>query len=180
MLSLLIGLVVAVGLAGLVGVVPGVSVVVPLLMVVGFLVIARRSVRRMQLGHWVEVDEMEDEGADVSRAADSPLTEETSAGVLAVGMDDEEPTISLTAAQCEAAAAKVTSERVAMSMSSPAGSLWDPLPVTLPTYVDAPVARRTLRTIALNEPGVWSSGRAEQPADDHDDPVDEVPRVVNG
>ncbi len=40
-----------------------------------------------------------------------------------------------------------------------AASLWDPLPVTLPTYVGKPMASRTVRTIDLNEPGVSSSGR---------------------
>lgn len=40
-----------------------------------------------------------------------------------------------------------------------AASLWDPLPVTLPTYVGKPVVARTVRTIDLNEPGVLSSGR---------------------
>lgn len=39
--------------------------------------------------------------------------------------------------------------------------LWDPLPMTLPTYVDAPAARRTVRTIDLDSTGVWSSGRSE-------------------
>jgi len=39
------------------------------------------------------------------------------------------------------------------------GSLWDPLPVTLPTYVGKPKAARTVRTIDLTEPGVSSSGR---------------------
>lgn len=43
------------------------------------------------------------------------------------------------------------------------GTLWDPLPVTLPTYVTkAPAARRTVRTIELGEPGAWTSGRTEQ------------------
>jgi hypothetical protein len=41
------------------------------------------------------------------------------------------------------------------------GSLWDPLPVTLPTYVTKPKARRTVRTIDLSEPGTWSAGRSE-------------------
>jgi hypothetical protein len=48
------------------------------------------------------------------------------------------------------------------------GSLWDPLPVTLPTYVSAPKAPRTLRTIDLSEPGTWSSGRL--PAEPVEDP----------
>jgi|tagenome__1003787_1003787.scaffolds.fasta_scaffold20976855_5 hypothetical protein len=41
------------------------------------------------------------------------------------------------------------------------GSLWDPLPVTLPTYVTKPKATRTVRTIDLTEPGAWTSGHTE-------------------
>lgn len=41
-------------------------------------------------------------------------------------------------------------------------ALWDPVPVTLPTYVGKPVAtRRTVRTIDLEGTGVWTSGRTE-------------------
>ena len=46
----------------------------------------------------------------------------------------------------------------------PAGDpdLWDPLPMTLPTYVTKPAAtRRGVRTIALDDAGVWTSGRTE-------------------
>jgi hypothetical protein len=40
--------------------------------------------------------------------------------------------------------------------------LWDPMPVTLPTYVTKPAAaRRTVRTIDLDSTGVWTSGRTE-------------------
>jgi hypothetical protein len=39
--------------------------------------------------------------------------------------------------------------------------LWDPVPVTLPTYVSKPAARRTVRTIDLDSTGVWTSGRTE-------------------
>lgn len=41
-------------------------------------------------------------------------------------------------------------------------SLWDPMPVTLPTYVSKPAAqRRGVRTIDLDSSGVWTSGRTE-------------------
>jgi hypothetical protein len=41
-------------------------------------------------------------------------------------------------------------------------ALWDPVPVTLPTYVGKPAAaRRTVRTIELDDTGVWTSGRSE-------------------
>ncbi|KRF16785.1 hypothetical protein ASG90_11110 [Nocardioides sp. Soil797] len=43
--------------------------------------------------------------------------------------------------------------------------LWDPLPVTLPTYVSKPAAvRRSVRTINLGEPGAWTSGRTDEDA----------------
>jgi len=40
-------------------------------------------------------------------------------------------------------------------------ALWDPVPVTLPTYVSKPAAPRTVRTIDLDDTGVWTSGRSE-------------------
>ena len=41
-------------------------------------------------------------------------------------------------------------------------TLWDPVPVTLPTYVSKPAAtRRTVRTIDLDATGVWTSGRTD-------------------
>jgi hypothetical protein len=40
-------------------------------------------------------------------------------------------------------------------------SLWDPMPVTLPTYVSKATAERTVRTIDLDSTGVWTSGRTE-------------------
>ena len=44
-------------------------------------------------------------------------------------------------------------------------TLWDPVPVTLPTYVTKPAAtRRTVRTIDLDDSGVWTSGRTDADA----------------
>ena len=41
-------------------------------------------------------------------------------------------------------------------------ALWDPMPVTLPTYVGKPAAQaRSVRTIDLDSSGVWTSGRTE-------------------
>jgi len=42
------------------------------------------------------------------------------------------------------------------AMRDPA--MWDPVPVTLPTYVSKPAATRTVRTIDLEAEGVWTSG----------------------
>jgi hypothetical protein len=43
----------------------------------------------------------------------------------------------------------------------PAPGSWDPMPVTLPTYVSKPVATRSVRTIDLDSTGVWTSGHSE-------------------
>ena len=44
-------------------------------------------------------------------------------------------------------------------------SLWDPMPVTLPTYVAKPAAApRSVRTIDLDSTGVWTSGRTDADA----------------
>jgi hypothetical protein len=69
-------------------------------------------------------------------------------------IDPDEDTVALEVALLDAVA--VPTEE--------GGSLWDPLPVTLPTYVTKPKARRTVRTIDLNEPNTWTSGRTEEDA----------------
>lgn len=68
------------------------------------------------------------------------------------------------------------------------GSLWDPLPVTLPTYVNKARARRTVRTIELT--GISSSGHdesasalareAEASAQESETAVDTTQRKVVG
>jgi len=52
----------------------------------------------------------------------------------------------------------------ALAPTADGGTLWDPLPVTLPTYVGKPTAKRTVRTIDLGEPGTWTSGRTAEDA----------------
>jgi hypothetical protein len=56
-----------------------------------------------------------------------------------------------------------TPEAVTPDASTPPRDpkLWDPVPVTLPTYVSKPPARRSVRTIDLDATGVWTSGRTE-------------------
>ena len=50
---------------------------------------------------------------------------------------------------------------VVPDQAAAADGLWDPVPVTLPTYVSKPPARRSVRTIDLDSTGVWTSGRSE-------------------
>lgn len=59
--------------------------------------------------------------------------------------------------------AEVVDEETSTMDAVPAEpGLWDPVPVTLPTYVNKPTApRRAIRTIDLDDSGVWTSGRVE-------------------
>ncbi len=48
------------------------------------------------------------------------------------------------------------------SVSAQTGEpVWDPLPITVPTYVSKPRAGRTVRTIEFGQPGAWTSGHIE-------------------
>jgi hypothetical protein len=57
------------------------------------------------------------------------------------------------------------------------GTLWDPIPITLPTYVSKPLAPRTVRTIDLSGPGTPSSARHDSPvtADAPESASDSIP-----
>ncbi len=59
------------------------------------------------------------------------------------------------------ASGETLAEEVATESPPRDPKLWDPVPVTLPTYVSKPPARRTVRTIDLDATGVWTSGRTE-------------------
>lgn len=93
---------------------------------------------------------------------------------------DVEDTIGLSRDQLAAAVA----DPVDPAPLADEGSLWDPLPMTLPTYVHKARARRTVRTIELTQTaGVTSSGHdqadsalvaaAEQAEAALDEPVEE-------
>ena len=49
----------------------------------------------------------------------------------------------------------------APSIATTGELVWDPLPVTVPTYVTKPRAGRTVRTIDFAQPGAWTSGHVE-------------------
>ena len=56
--------------------------------------------------------------------------------------------------------------------------LWEPIPVTTPTYVSKPLAPRTVRTIDLSGPDVTSSARHTEPPVADAQASDEVADVV--
>lgn len=67
----------------------------------------------------------------------------------ALVVEPDEDTIGLTA----------DDRAAALADEMPRGAVWDPRPLTLPTYIAKPRARRVPRTLALDEAGVSSSGR---------------------
>jgi hypothetical protein len=57
---------------------------------------------------------------------------------------------------------------------------WQPRPVPLPTYVTAPQSRRVIRSIDLSAPGAWTSGRLHPPATENNapPPAEPLPQAV--
>ncbi|QNN51568.1 hypothetical protein [Nocardioides mesophilus] len=150
-------------------VLPWWSVTVPSGLVVLFLLVCRTQVRRMRSAGWT---------ADLEQALadESPVVIDPVAGQVRRAARVEAPYGTPVAPAARNAQGFVEVDPDDDTMSIPAvvdavvmatvdgGSLWDPLPVTLPTYVTKPKARRTVRTIDLGEPGTWTSGRTAEDA----------------
>lgn len=151
-LSLLVlaGLVVASLAAG--GLVPWWSVAVPGGSVACWLVLARWQLSRTRTSEWEDA---------LRSAAVAPAVPVEPCG----DEPDESPTVEMAAIGSVPREQLVEQCVVAAPVSTADGrSLWDPLPVTLPTYVTKPRAERSVRTVDLTGDGVWSSGRL--PADE--------------
>jgi hypothetical protein len=181
-LRVLVALTFFTGAVSVLGVIPRWSAAVPLVVIVAFLVVARRQVRRANESYWRRAADARGATPNVVRPPDPVVdtphefipvgprgkgargsTEARPASGDAQDPSDDEPTITLSAAQVAAAARGDLSEDrvVAVRLSTSDGSsLWDPLPVTLPSYVDKPVAKRTVRKITIGESGTWSAGHA--------------------
>ena len=172
---------VTVGVAAF-GYAPWWSVAVPVALTLLYLVLCRRQVRRENDAFWVdETTAPLDEDREVAprRAIrvdapyGTPLRPAAQQDYDEVSADEDTVALSVTAVAAAIAATSakeadlaaqraVEVQTVAVAVPTvDGGSLWDPLPVTLPTYVSKPRAARTVRTIDLSEPGTWSSGRSE-------------------
>ena len=144
---LLLATVVVAGLAGF-AIVPWWSVAIPGGLVLAFLVVARLSVRRMQRARravplspsFPVVEEGRQARLETTTASQPSLVSQDLVDLLAEDLDVEQ-------------------RRQAEAVLADDGSLWDPLPMTLPTYVNKARARRTVRTIELT--GINSSGHDE-------------------
>jgi hypothetical protein len=144
-----------VGVGSLTGLLQPWAPAIPAAVVVGFLVLARVLVRREQRA-WQDVVGSGSAPAqplapatplvvaDLPRFAPSITVPVVPPVQVVSGLDDT---------------AGVPVGITAVTVDAAAEGLWDPLPVTLPTYVTKPRAHRSVRTIDLLEPGVMSSGR---------------------
>ena len=117
---------------------------VPGALVVAWLVIARLSARKQQRRRKVRPAVVHVDTPSTTSSVVEPVeTMSTSNADEFLDQLTEEDTAGLAREEIEAALADD-------------GSLWDPLPMTLPTYVNKARARRTVRTIELT--GINSSG----------------------
>jgi hypothetical protein len=146
---------VVLGLAGF-AVLPWWAVAVPSALTVLYLSLCRTQVRRENDSLW-EAPERRPEALAPRRAIriDAPYGTPKAPRSLAAQGDvaDEEDTVQIPVESLETVAVAVE--------TVDGGSLWDPLPVTLPTYVGKARASRSVRTIDLADPDTWSSGRDE-------------------
>ncbi|GAB3739159.1 divisome protein SepX/GlpR [Microlunatus parietis] len=120
------------------GLIPWWSVAIPGGLLVGFVVVARISVRGMRRDLDARFQSIR-RGSDENTIFLSPKHQRTpdeKTGSLALG-ETAQP--------------------------GKPGGLWDPVPITMPTYVSKPLAPRTVRTIDLSSPDVTSSGRQSVP-----------------
>lgn len=109
----------------------------------------------------------------VARFSVRTLRRELDERFARIRLGSDESTIRLS--RRELAAARSTSGKVVTPAASTA-ALWDPLPITVPTYVSKPLAPRTVRTIDLSGPGAANAARHAGPvtADAPAAPVHEV------
>lgn len=156
-LMLLFGATAIVGALVALMLIPMWSLAIPGGLVLAFLALCRWQVRRADDAIWnsrraTESAHEPDESAASEERSASAEDAEGAEGRTAVEADVE-PVGDADLAESTA---------VAITVSTDDGqSLWDPLPVTLPTYVSKAKATRTVRTIDLGQPDTWTSGHVE-------------------
>ena len=172
-LTSLVALCVVVGAVVLSGLLPWWVALVPPGLCLGFLAACRWQVRTDAEAYWSDaVARLPASGVRGARAEAMRPT---------VGDEpNDEPTVVLRRPTAEAASGAVEAPQQVVAVAVPTsdgGSLWDPLPVTLPTYVTKPAAPRTIRTVDVVRP----EEPAERDADEVAQPEkDDQPRRAVG
>ncbi len=135
--------------AAVLGAVPRWSVAVPAGLTVVWLLLCRGQVRRARAARPSYSARRRPARSTGEYVAEPPaFDQEVAAAPLAAPADDE-PTVELRRADLAEAAGGYDGQ---------GSSLWDPVPVTLPTYVNKPRAPRTIRTINLGSLSMPGSG----------------------
>lgn len=120
------------------GLAPWWVVTVPAVLLIAFVVAARISVKGMR--------------------------QQLSARYDAIRQGNDEATVFLSRAELTARSAKPNKTEMTKSEPPTApGRLWDPVPITMPTYVSKPLAPRTVRTIDLSSPEIAARARQAVP-----------------
>ncbi len=160
----LLGLLVVVSGLAVASVVPSLAVVAPVVLIVAWLVACRVQVRG-ELG-LSRPKASKVRGERTRRASDvtaaRPMEDEDTV-VVSGQIEDVDPgrphVMEERPLEDDALDDQVV---IAVPSVSTAGeALWDPLPITVPTYVTKPRAGRTVRTIDFTQPGTWTSGHVE-------------------
>lgn len=101
----------------------------------------------------------------VSRISVRAMRRDLDARYVAISRGSEEKTVLISRKDVEARTGRTTKakKKDAKADADTKPGLWDPLPITVPTYVSKPLAPRTVRTIDLSAPDVTSSGRQSVP-----------------
>lgn len=154
-LALLLAATLGVTVATVVGALAPWAPILPVVAVLGFLVVARVTVRRELARRAAASARRRAEAVETVEAVVEAATDPEESAPLAPAA----PVVAATTALDDTAAISVAALLDGLESTADAGSLWDPLPVTLPTYVTKPRATRSVRTIELSDPGVASSGR---------------------
>lgn len=188
-LFVLLGVTVVVAVLAAFGVLPVWAVAIPVALVIAWLVLCRIQVRSEDAAAWTRrrsavvasSDPADDEEtvrivSTTTGTSANAVTPQTVQPQAVDESSDDEPAVEQPAGTvCEDDLVEETADAVPVNTSD-GGSLWDPLPVTLPTYVTKPKANRSIRTIDLEAPDTWTSGHVEgerttmppqQAAEDH-------------
>jgi hypothetical protein len=144
-LALLLSTLAVVSATSYLGYTPWFTTAIPGVLIVAFLVVARLTVRAQQVRRVAPVQPP----TETAEAA-SPTNSQASATSAEVDLEGED-TQGLSRLEVDEALGEPVLDE---------GGLWDPLPVTLPTYVNKARARRTVRTIEITaaSTGITSSG----------------------
>ena len=135
------------------GFVPRWSIVIPTTLIAAFLVAARLMVRS-ELGL--------NQGRETHESA-VQIDEDENTVVLSHQFEDVDPNrkhvMERTPLEADALEERL---EIAVPVNTQTGTpTWEPLPVTVPTYVTKPRVGRTIRTIEFGTAGAWTSGHIE-------------------